>query len=60
LVDIRIQPNRGRDIGPLLRVWETICQKYDLIGHLHTKKRHTLRRNLSQGLEPVLLEIAGG
>jgi len=38
-VDIRVVPNRGRDIGPFLTEFgETIRQKYDLIGHLHTKK----------------------
>ncbi len=37
--DIRVVPNRGRDIGPFLTEFsETIRQKYDLIGHLHTKK----------------------
>jgi hypothetical protein len=38
-VDIRVVPNRGRDIGPFLTEFgETIRQKYDLIGHLHAKK----------------------
>jgi hypothetical protein len=38
-VDIRIVPNRGRDIGPLLTEFgETILQNYDVIGHVHTKK----------------------
>jgi len=37
--DIRVVPNRGRDIGPFLTEFgETIRQKYDLVGHLHTKK----------------------
>jgi glycosyltransferase involved in cell wall biosynthesis len=38
-VDIRIVPNRGRDIGPLLTEFnEKILQDYDVIGHIHTKK----------------------
>ena len=43
-VDIRVVPNRGRDIGPFLTEFgETIRQKYDLIGHLHTKKTADLK-----------------
>lgn len=38
-VDIRIVPNRGRDIGPFLTEFgETIHRQFDLIGHIHTKK----------------------
>ena len=38
-VDIRVFPNRGRNIGPLLTGFkESIQKNYDLIGHLHTKK----------------------
>ena len=38
-VDIRIVPNRGRDIGPLLTEFsKTILNNYDVIGHVHTKK----------------------
>ena len=38
-VDIRIVPNRGRDIGPFLTEFsDTLRNNYDLIGHLHTKK----------------------
>lgn len=43
-VDIRVVPNRGRDIGPFLTEFgEIIRQKYDLIGHLHTKKTADLK-----------------
>jgi hypothetical protein len=39
IVDIRTVPNRGRDIGPLLTEFsDTILKKYDVIGHIHTKK----------------------
>jgi len=38
-VDIRIVPNRGRDIGPFLTEFaDTITSSYDIIGHIHTKK----------------------
>lgn len=38
-VDIRIVPNRGRDIGPFLTEFgKEIVSNYDIIGHLHTKK----------------------
>lgn len=37
-VDIKIVPNRGRDIGPFLTAFGSrISNEYDLIGHLHTK-----------------------
>ncbi|SDP58441.1 rhamnan synthesis F family protein [Desulforhopalus singaporensis] len=38
-VDIRVVPNRGRDIGPLLTEFNRkIVENYSIIGHLHTKK----------------------
>ena len=38
-VDVRLVPNRGRDIGPLLTEFaDTIAAQYDIIGHVHTKK----------------------
>lgn len=37
--DIQIVPDRGRDVGPFLITFgEKIVEKYDIIGHLHTKK----------------------
>lgn len=37
--DIRSVPNRGRDIGPMLTEFnQDILDKYDIIGHVHTKK----------------------
>lgn len=39
VVDVRIVPNRGRDIGPLLTAFgREIVEGYDLVGHLHTKQ----------------------
>ena len=37
--EVRIFPNRGRDIAPLLTGFgEDIAQNYDVIGHLHSKR----------------------
>lgn len=42
-VDIRVVPNRGRDIGPFLTEFGDIwLNQYDLVGHLHTKKTVSL------------------
>jgi ubiquinone/menaquinone biosynthesis C-methylase UbiE/glycosyltransferase involved in cell wall biosynthesis len=35
---VRVVPNRGRDIGPLLTEFARELSKYDVIGHAHTKK----------------------
>ncbi len=38
-IDIRVVPNRGRDIGAFLSEFgSTILKCYDIIGHVHTKK----------------------
>ncbi len=38
-VDVREVPNRGRDIGPLLTEFAaTISARFDIIGHVHTKR----------------------
>jgi glycosyltransferase involved in cell wall biosynthesis len=38
-VDIRLVPNRGRDLGPLLSAYgEQILQNYDIVCHLHSKR----------------------
>jgi len=43
---IRIVPNRGRDIGPLLTEFGAeLVENYDIIGHIHTKQtKHKSRR----------------
>jgi lipopolysaccharide biosynthesis protein len=39
VVEIQVVPNRGRDIGPFLTAFgETFVDRYDIVGHLHTKK----------------------
>ena len=38
-IDVQVFDNRGRDIGPFLTGFgEVILDRYDIIGHLHTKK----------------------
>lgn len=39
VVDTRVVPNRGRDIGPLLTaLGPQLVDHYDVVGHMHTKK----------------------
>lgn len=35
---VSLQPNVGRDVYPFLALCETLVDRYDLIGHVHTKK----------------------
>jgi len=38
-VEVRIVPNRGRDIAPLLTAYASeIAENYDVVGHLHAKR----------------------
>lgn len=37
-VRISIVPNRGRDIGPFVTEYAWLSEKYELVGHLHSKK----------------------
>jgi len=36
-VDVRIVPNRGRDMGPLLTEFADDLKHYEAVGHFHTK-----------------------
>jgi lipopolysaccharide biosynthesis protein len=66
-VIVRVVPNRGRDVGPMLTVLDDkILQRYDIIGHLHGKRspliegqigdqwREFLWQNLIGGLHPMM------
>ncbi|MEM3432970.1 MAG: rhamnan synthesis F family protein [Candidatus Methanomethyliaceae archaeon] len=46
-IDIRIVPNKGRNIAPLLVEFGPILREFDFICHLHTKK------SLYKGMERV-------
>jgi glycosyltransferase involved in cell wall biosynthesis len=37
-IDVRVVPNRGRDIGTFLTAFEQDFQHYDLLGHIHAKR----------------------
>jgi glycosyltransferase involved in cell wall biosynthesis len=37
-VAIRVVPNRGRDLAPLLTEFATDLDRYDVIGHVHSKR----------------------
>lgn len=39
VAELKVVPNVGRDIGPLLTAFgTTLLRNYDVVGHLHTKK----------------------
>ena len=38
LVDVRVVPNRGRDIAPFLVEFASELAEYDVVAHVHTKK----------------------
>ncbi len=69
-VDIRVVPNKGRDIGPLLSEFAMDLESYEVIGHVHSKRsliledqnsgenwRHFLWQNLLGGKYPMLDRI---
>lgn len=61
--DIRIMPNCGRDIGPFLTGFGAkLVEKYDIVGHVHTKKSVALSdRDLVRNWTRFLYEnILGG
>jgi glycosyltransferase involved in cell wall biosynthesis len=40
-IDLRVVPNKGRDIGPLLTEFAGCLNSYDLVGHVHSKRSLT-------------------
>ena len=43
---IRLVPNFGRDIGPLITEFgKKLDQEYDIYGHIHTKKSEWIQQN---------------
>ena len=45
--DIRVVPNRGRDIGPYLAVLEEVVGRCDLLGHIHGKRSPQLDKEFA-------------
>jgi len=61
-VDIRIVPNRGRDIGPFLSEFgQELITQYDIIGHIHTKKSEyiTDRASFSRWVDFLMVHLLG-
>ena len=55
-IDLRVFENRGRDIGPFLTGFgKVILRRYDIIGHVHTKKSAGKAAN-GESLTPAFLE----
>ena len=63
VIDFQVVPNRGRDIGPFLTVFgTTFVDRYDVVGHLHTKKTASLKdESLGKAWHTFLMEnLLGG
>ena len=61
-VEIRIVKNRGRDIGAFLTEFgPMLIERYDIIGHLHTKKTVHIEKSTATRWREFLLEnLLGG
>ncbi|MGH8595928.1 MAG: rhamnan synthesis F family protein, partial [Gammaproteobacteria bacterium] len=60
-LEVRVVPNRGRDIGPFLTAFGARLRSYDVIGHLHTKESHDLidREFVRHWREYLLVNLVG-
>lgn len=61
-LDIRVVPNIGRDLAPILLEFAPDIKKYDIVGHIHTKKSlHVTERVVVDMWREFLLEnMLGG
>jgi glycosyltransferase involved in cell wall biosynthesis len=61
-VDIRVVPNRGRDIGPFCTAFvDTFQRDYDIVGHVHTKRSPDLdSASIQQWVHFLLTNLLGG
>jgi lipopolysaccharide biosynthesis protein len=68
--DLRIVPNRGRNIGPLITEFGNDLKNYEIVGHVHSKRsvlvsnrqlvekwKHFLLENMLGGLSPITESI---
>ena len=63
IVSVKVVPNRGRDIGPILTEFGSeIIANYDYVGHIHTKKSVDVEdSNVGESWYKFLLEnLLGG
>ena len=60
--DVRVVPNRGRDIGPFLTMFGATLGTYDVIGHVHTKHSFAVgdREVAQRWREYLLANLVGG
>ena len=59
---VRSVPNRGRDIGPLLTEFSKDLQRYEFIGHVHSKETHHVAQRwfVEQWVEFLFENVLGG
>ncbi|WGD28379.1 rhamnan synthesis F family protein [Ancylobacter sp. WKF20] len=60
---VRLMPNRGRDIGPLLTGLADVISSgdYDVIGHVHGKRSHSTDAQMGERWRDFLFEnLVGG
>jgi glycosyltransferase involved in cell wall biosynthesis len=62
VVDIKVVPNRGRNIGPLLTEFgRDLVSPYDIVGHLHTKRSpHASEAFVARWRDFMLENLVGG
>jgi glycosyltransferase involved in cell wall biosynthesis len=60
--EIRVVPNKGRDVAPFLTEFADELRSYEFIGHVHTKETvHVLDRRMVELWKTFLLEnVLGG
>jgi glycosyltransferase involved in cell wall biosynthesis len=56
-VEVRVVPNRGRDVGPLLTAFgREILRDYDVVGHFHSKRSENIQSKLGDRWREFLWE----
>ncbi len=58
-VEVRIAPNRGRDIGPMLTVFHDVFEAYPAFLHVHTKKSLHAGDGLAQWRDYLYTSLIG-
>lgn len=61
LVEIRIVPNSGRDLGPFFTEFgDEITRRFDIVGHIHTKKSPHIGASGSRWFQFLVEHAIGG
>ncbi len=60
--ELRVVPNKGRDIGPFLTEFGEALQQYDVVGHIHTKKSLDVKKSevIKTWINFLLENLLGG